>query len=59
MTTWVCGEDRFHARLVGIIMSAIRNLAISIYRKAAYPFMTHAWTDISNWPDFGLSLLLK
>jgi hypothetical protein len=31
-------EDRSHARLVGVIMSTIRNLAISIIRKAAYPF---------------------
>jgi hypothetical protein len=53
------GEDRSHARLVGGIMSAIRNLAISIIRKAAYPFMTDAWADISAWPDLGLSLLLK
>ncbi len=59
MTTWVCGEDRVYARLVGVIMSAIRNLAISIYHKAAFPFMINAWTDISNWPDLGLSLLLK
>ena len=34
------GEDRSHARLVGNVMSAIRNLAISLIRKAAYPFMT-------------------
>lgn len=52
-------EDRSHARLVGFVLSAIRNLAISIIRKAAYPFMTDAWADISSWPDLGLSLLLK
>ena len=53
------GEDRSHARLVGVVMSAIRNLAISIIRKAEYPFMTDAWADISASPDFGFSLLLK
>ncbi len=53
------GEDRSHARLVGVVMSAIRNLAISIIRRAAYPFMTDAWADISASPDLGLSLLLK
>lgn len=52
------GEDRSHARFVGIVMSTIRNLAISIIRKAAYPFMTDAWADISARPDLGLSLLL-
>ena len=45
--------------LVGVIMSTIRNLAISIIRKAAYPFMTDAWAEISACPDLGLSLLLK
>ncbi len=53
------GEDRSHARLVGAVMAAIRNLAISIIRKAAYPFMTDAWADISAQPDLGLSLLQK
>jgi hypothetical protein len=53
------GEDRSHARLVGVVMSAIRNLAISIIRMAAYPFMTDAWADISASPDLGFSLLLK
>lgn len=53
------GEDHSHARLIGVVMSAIRNLAISIIRKAAYPFMTDAWADLSARPDFGLSLLLK
>lgn len=53
------GEDRSHARMVGVVMSAIRNLAISIIRHAAYPFMTDAWADISAQPDLGLSLLLK
>lgn len=53
------GEDRSHARLVGVAISAIRNLAISIIRKAAYPFMTDAWADISASSDLGLSLLLK
>lgn len=53
------GEDRSHARLVGNALSAIRNLAISLIRKAAYPFMTDAWADLSAAPDFGLSLLRK
>lgn len=53
------GEDRSHARLIGAVMSAIRNFAISIIRRAAYPYMTDAWTDISNLPDLGLSLLIK
>jgi hypothetical protein len=51
------GEDRSHARLIGVAMSAIRNLAISIIRRAGYPFMTDAWADISNLPDLGFSLL--
>ena len=53
------GEDRSHARLVGGVISAIRNLAISIIRMAAYPFMTDAWADLSARTDLGLSLLLK
>ena len=53
------GEDRSHARLVGGVMSTIRNLAISIIRMAAYPFMTDAWADLSARTDLGLSLLLK
>jgi len=52
------GEDRSHARLVGAVMSTIRNLAISIIRRAGYPYMTDAWTYISNLPDLGFSLLL-
>jgi hypothetical protein len=53
------GEDRSHARLIGGVMSTIRNLAISIIRMAAYPFMTDAWADLSARTDLGLSLLLK
>jgi hypothetical protein len=53
------GEDRSHARLIGAVMSTIRNLAISIIRREAYPYMTDAWADISNLPDLGFSLLLK
>jgi hypothetical protein len=53
------GEDRSHARVIGAVMSAIRNLAISIIRRAEYPYMTDAWADISNLPDLGFSLLLK
>jgi hypothetical protein len=53
------GEDRSHARLIGGVMSTIRNLAISLIRKAAYPFMTDAWADISARPDLGLALLHK
>jgi hypothetical protein len=53
------GEDRSHARLIGGVMSTIRNIAISIIRQAAYPFMTDAWADLSARPDLGLSLLLK
>jgi predicted transposase YbfD/YdcC len=53
------GEDRSHARMIGVAISAIRNLAISIIRRAAYPYMTDAWIDISNLPDLGFSLLLK
>ncbi len=53
------GEDRSHARLIGVVMSAIRNLAISIIRRAEYPYMTDAWADISSLPDLGFSLLLK
>lgn len=52
------GEDRSHARLIGAVMSAIRDVAISIIRRAAYPYMTDAWADISNLPDLGFSLLL-
>ena len=53
------GEDRSPARRVGIPIAAIRNLAISIIRRAGYPFMTDAWADISSAPDLGLALLLQ
>jgi hypothetical protein len=53
------GEDRNPARCVGIPISEIRNLAISIIRKANYAFMTDAWADISSQPDLGLSRLLQ
>jgi hypothetical protein len=53
------GEDRSHARMIGAVMATIRNLAISIIRREAYPYMTDAWADISNLPDLGFSLLLK
>ena len=53
------GEDRSHARLIGEVMSEIRNLAISIIRREAYPYMTDAWADISNQSDLGFSLLMK
>lgn len=53
------GEDRSHARLIAEAMSAIRNLAISLIRREAYPFMTDAWASISNLPDLGFSFLLK
>jgi predicted transposase YbfD/YdcC len=52
------GEDRSHARLIGAVISAIRYLAISIIRRAAYPYMTDAWAGISCLPDLGYSLLL-
>lgn len=52
-------EDRNHARCVGIQISEIRNLAISLIRRAGYAFMTDAWADISSKPDLGLSCLLQ
>ncbi len=53
------GEDRSHARLIAEVMGAIRNLAISLIRREAYPFITDAWTSISNLPDLGFSFPLR
>lgn len=53
------GEDRNHARCIGIPISEVRNLAISIIRKAGFAFMTDAWADISSKPDLGFSFLLQ
>jgi predicted transposase YbfD/YdcC len=53
------GEDRNHARRIGLPISEIRNLAITLIRCAGYAFMTDAWADISSRPDLGFSNLIQ
>ena len=52
------GEDRLHARKMGVALAAMRNTAISLIRLLGDRYIPDGRRRISASSDYGLSLLL-
>jgi hypothetical protein len=52
------GEDRSHARRIGVPLSKIRLTAINLIRGLGYRYIPDGWREISALPDFGLALVV-
>lgn len=52
------GEDRHHARITALALSAIRQMAINVIRRSGFAYIPDGWRALSSHPDWGLSLLL-
>ena len=50
-------EDRLHGRAIGPALSALRNSAINLSRRAGFRYVPDARRFIPARPDLGLSLL--
>lgn len=53
------GEDRSHARVVGIALSKIRHAAINLIRALGYRYIPDGWREISARPDYGLAFVVS
>ena len=53
------GEDRSHARAIGPALSALRNVAINLLRRAGFRYLPDGWRGLAARPDRGLALLLS
>jgi hypothetical protein len=54
-----CDEDRLHGRCIGFSLSALRNGAINIVRRAGFRFIPDARRFLPAAPDLGLRYLFK
>jgi hypothetical protein len=50
------GEDRFHARVIGVALSKIRLAATNLIRALGYRYISDGWREISALPDRGPAL---
>jgi predicted transposase YbfD/YdcC len=50
-------EDRLHGRKIGHSLAILRNVAITLIRRARYPYVPDGWRDIAVQKDHGLHLL--
>jgi hypothetical protein len=54
-----CDEDRLHGRTIAFSLSALRNEAINLIRRAGFRFIPDARRFLPSTPDFGLSWLFQ
>ena len=54
-----CDEDRLHGRKIAFSLSALRNQAINLIRRAGFRFIPDARRFLPSQPDFGLAWLFQ
>lgn len=52
-------EDRLHGRTIGFSLSAVRNAAINLIRRAGFRYIPDAKRVLPARPDLGLALLFE
>jgi hypothetical protein len=52
-------EDRLHGRQIGFALSALRNSAINLIRRAGFQYVIDARRHLPSRPDIGLSWLFQ
>ena len=51
-------SDPRNGREIGLCLSTLRNIAISLIRRQGYPYIPDGWRDIASQSDRGLPLLI-